>query len=177
MEENDDKVFAFFSKLKVALKQYLDVDPERKILRGYIDNPPLVLYADKRLEILEILPKLNSAAAIGRIKLDREGAAQLKEVLEKANSGYLEELQEKHFHLVKEMDQLNLNTQDKSMLLKIEDVRYRLNHFSQQVEKIEQDVEKIEEEIRVRYLQQKKELGEFTAKIKELLGKNLEIKL
>jgi len=176
LEHNEDEVFIFFSKLKPALQIFLGLEGENKLVSEYLKHPYKALREDQGLAILSVSRKLKQALIDGKIELDAETARTTFNYLEKIEAGYLQALRNRYFEIVHELEDVKGTTADKDFAMKLEEAKYRLEHFHNQREKLEQEKITLEEEIKVQINIWDKEADLFKNLIKISLDQEIEIK-
>lgn len=176
LEENDDRVYLFFSKIKPVLKEYSKIHPENQLVHNYFENTMNIFYQDEPLVIVKILEELKSALVIGKIEFDPEQKNMIFKLIEKAGSGYLKELQDNHFKLSKEQEELRLKLENKDSSQKIEEIKYRLDHYNELVNKLSEEMKDVEEELNDNNIVKKREIDFFINLVKVVLDKDMEIK-
>ncbi len=176
LEENDDKVYLFFSKIKPVLKEYSKIHPENKLVHNYFENTMNIFYQDDKLVIINVLEELKSALMIGKIEFEPEQKNTIFKLIEKADSGYLKELQNNHFELSKKQEELRLKIENKDSSQKFEEIKYRLDHYNELVGKLSEEMKDVEEELNDNNIVKKREIEFFVNLVKVVLDKDIEIK-
>ena len=174
LDDNDDKVFLFFSKIKPALKQHAQISG-KPLVFDYLEKSMKVFYDDKRLLILDILRELKEDLINEFIKLGPEEKNETMTLIERAQSGYLQQLIKEHDRLLEEIAMVKNISGNKEFLLKVEDSQYRFSHFSKQVEKLRKEVQFVEEELKSVINLRERELEMFKNLAKVSLNKELQI--
>ena len=176
LEENDDKVYLFFSKIKPMLKEYSKIHPENKLVHNYFENTMNIFYQDEKLIIINVLEELRNALTIGKIEFDLEQKNIIFKLIEKADSGYLKELQNNYFELSKKQEELRLKIENKDFSQKVEEIKYRLDHYNELVNKLSEEMKDVEEELNDNNIVKKREIEFFVNLVKVVLNKEIEIK-
>ncbi len=175
IEELDDLIFLFFSKLKPALRQFFDINPGNKLIKDYLDNCTETFYHDEGLAILSLLKNLKFAVEEGKIRLLPQQNEDLLALIEERDK--LENLQKKYYRIIKELEKIEIPSSiNKDLSFKLEEAKYRLEHFSKQKEKIKGASSDLEEEIKDLQALLKRETELFQNLVKIALDKDIEIK-
>lgn len=177
LETNDDEIFVFFSKLKPAMQVFQGIGGRSQLVEQYLQNPSQSLKEDGNLVVVNLFRELKSALASGKIELD-SGAANLTfEHIDRAEKGYLEKLRNKHFEIKEELEHLKETALGKDFKLKLEEAKYRVEHFQQQIVKIKEEKEQLEEEINENIALYNRELDLFENLVKISLGKEVKVRV
>ena len=147
MEENNDHVFLFFSKLKPALQFYKHQHPNSWLIDLYLEDPAQALSHDENLEILPILQQLEEQLTQDSASLSPEDINIFLGHLNKVREGYIQGLQSEFYGLKNELNQIDLSLKSRYFIFKIQEAHYRVDHFTKQVEKIHEEIAQLEDEI------------------------------
>ena len=174
-------LFLFFSEFKNILSQYINFhqtnEENKELAKQYLERSTVVFYEDKELGILGLLDKLEDSIKVQTINITPKEAIKLLTLIKKANDGYLKSLQTKHFTLQKEFEQLKEIQKDQVHAHKVEETEYRLNHFSEQVDKIKSGMHFVEEEVSALVSLRNKEIDRFKNLVLVTLKEEIEIDL
>lgn len=177
-EELEDRVFIFFSKLKPALEDYSKLDPQNKLASGYVNDPVKTFSQDAGLAVLNFLKMITELLIGGKITLNAEQNNLFMERLKFANSGELEDLQQEYLNLQQELKEVKEQPMtDKDFSLRMEEAKYRLEHFSKQQEDLQREGGNLKEEIDDNIALWNKELELFKNLVLVTLGKEIEVKV
>jgi chromosome segregation ATPase len=174
-EELADQVIILFSKVKPALELYAEKNPNEKLINDYLSNSADALFGDEGLAIISVLRNLKNQVISGELNLVTQQNDTLMGFVGLANSGKLEELREEYKYLNNQLIE-EFTPSDKDFVLKLEEARYRLEHFSKQVEKIQEEVEVIDEEINNLFAVRSRNVELFKNLVRLAFGKEIEIK-
>jgi hypothetical protein len=176
IEELDDLIFLFFSKLKPALRQFSDFNPGNRLITDYLNNCTETFYHDEGLAIISLLKNLKYAVEGGKINLLPQQNEDFFNLV--SESDKLENLQKKYFRIIKELEKLNIPANiNKDFSFKLEEAKYRVEHFSKQKEKITEAAGDLEEGIKDMKVLLKREIELFQNLVKISLDKEIEIKI
>jgi hypothetical protein len=177
-EELADQVIIFFSKIKPALEIYAQSNSNEKLVEDYLENSANALFKDEGLAIISILRNLKNQVIEGKINLMTQQNDTLMEFIGLANSGKLEELREEFEYLDRQLTETeDSNPSDKDFVLRLEEARYRLEHFSNQTEKIREEVEVVDEEINNLLAVRSREMELFKNLVRLAFAKEMDIKI
>jgi hypothetical protein len=176
--ELSDQVIIFFSNIRPALKDYLLKNPHVNLARDYLDNPAETLFNDEGLAVLSLLKTLKEQVIVGKLNLHTEENNVLMQQVELAISGKLEELQEEYKYLLQQTEEnVDVQINDKDFMLRLEEAKYRLEHFSKQVVKIKETVGGLEEQLQELLALQSKDLEMFKNLIQLTFNQEIEIRV
>ncbi|MBI2662156.1 hypothetical protein HYX11_01725 [Candidatus Woesearchaeota archaeon] len=147
MEENNDHVFLFFSKIKPALQFYKHQHPNSWLIDLYLEDPAMALSHDENLEILPILQQLEEQLTQDSASLSPEDINIFLGHLNKVREGCIQVLQSDFYGLKNELNQIDLSLKSRYFIFKIQEAHYRVDHFTTQVEKINEEIAQLEDEI------------------------------
>ena len=174
-EELDDILYSFFSKLKPALRKYVEVNSGSKLAKDYLENSTQTFYADEGLVILSILKDLKRYIDEEKITFYFSQKEEITLLINEADK--LEKLHAKYSSVNRELEKLNVpSTITKEVSLKLEEAKYRLEHFTIQTGKLKEEIILVEEEIKDAQATFNRELELFTNLVKIAMGKEIEIK-
>ena len=177
-EELVDQVIIFFSKVKPALEIYNEKNPNEKLVTGYLSNSAEALFNDEGLAIISVLRNLKNQVIEGKLNLITQQNDTLMEFISLANSGKLEELREEYKYLNDQLNETeNSNPSDKDFILRLEEAKYRLEHFSKQAEKIQEEVEVVDEEINNLLAVRSRNVELFQNLVRLAFAKELELRI
>ena len=169
MEENNDRIFLFFSKIKPALQFYKHQHPNSWLIDLYLEDPAMALSHDENLEILPILQQLEEQLTQDSASLSPEDINIFLGHLNKVREGYIQGLQSEFYSLKNELNQIDLSLKSRYFIFKIQEANYRVEHFTKQVEKINDEIAQLEDEI--------SELQDFHAKEQQFFQNTTKISL
>jgi len=177
LENNQNQILMFFSKIKFVLKLFLELEPWNKLIKSYLEKPVITFYQDSKLTILNVFKRIKDMISIERIKLEPKQKETTLDLFKVGCSGLLEKLHKENKYFKDKLEQLNQVVADKDFLLRIEETQYKLNHFSKQVEKLEQEVNEIKDEVNDHIILRGKEIELFKNLVKVSLGKDIEVRV
>lgn len=175
--QHQDKVVAFFSKLKPPFEAASPLLDEKDLLKEYVQDPENAFLHDEGLRILSLVQQVRGLVIDNKVSLTPEITKAFLDLVAKADRGYLNELQQERRELQQESARIAPPPSDRPFLLKLEEAQYRLEHFTQQVTQLQQQISEAEEQMKELKEQRSKELDLFLHLIKMGLGKEIEVVL
>ena len=146
MEENENAIVAFFSKLKPLLQKYKELQPSA-LADSYIEDALSAFLIDDGLSVLHVLDHLKAALQQERLRLGVEEINLYYDLIAKARNGYLEELHHNNMHLHKELEGTAVPLRNRDFVMKIEEARYRVEHFTKKLNELQDRLFELEEEL------------------------------
>ena len=146
LSETRDAIIFLFGKLGSALQDYSHspaaVESELKeLLLLYAQNPLQALAQDEGLHLLHVLEHLKALMLSGQSTYSLAAANVLVPLIEKAQQGYLQELQRQLVALQQEAKQLPQEFPDKGFMMKIQEIEYRRDHFLRKIELLQEAID------------------------------------
>jgi hypothetical protein len=162
---------AFFNDLKPVLKA--EIFCNKELIEIYLSDVVAAFSKDEELSILHLLLYAKEALTSGQIALEAdevEGAYFRLCDLENFKLWH-----QNYFNLKRDQRELNLSIGDHGFLAKVEDARYRLEHFTAKTEFLQEEIYLLEDKIN----EKKENIFRDKNLIKNLmkigLGKNVEV--
>ena len=176
IEELDDLIFLFFTKIKPALRQFSDLNPGNKLIKDYLNNSTVTFYEDEGLVIFSLLKNLKQAIEEGKVSLLLQQKDDILALI--VEKDQLQSLQLKYKKITEEIKSLHLAPIiTKDISLKMDEAKYRLEHFSKQEEKIKTEMLEADDEMKDLQALMNREIDLFQNLVKLALDKDIEIKL
>jgi hypothetical protein len=174
----DGQVSMFLSKLKPAFRQQVGLNPSNQLVQKYFEEPVQTFYDDKFLAINNLLREMREQILNGKIKLDPlQNDASLR-IIDECIGGKLKILQEQSIRAKEELEMLKEPTfKNKDHLMKVEEAKYRLEHFTKQGTKLVEEVSDAEDELDDLRAIQKREIELFQNLMMVSFGKEIEIRV
>ncbi len=200
IEENKDFIFIFFSKLKPLLRRYKDFEKElvsvginpvnsqinssnnspidnhltsSQLIDVYLNDPVSAFINDQDLSIKPILKQLRAVLNEERFSLSSKETNLLLEFLDKVEGDYLNKLQQNQLQLTKELQLIGWSHTNTTILSKVEDLEYRLEHFSRQIDTLAAEIRLVEEKINQLKEQRANELNVFQSQVETELHRKV----
>ena len=162
-------VFSYFSKLSKALRKYERVALDSKLISKYLDNSVKTFIDDKELKIKEILQGLKKS--LDSLNFDDKQKKNVLELIEKSETDYLNSLIKVIEELNQEEEKLVEKINNNTIIEKIENKSKEVKQLQNQVELKESELVKFSstlENINIENIKEKIKTG-----IKEVF--NIEI--
>lgn len=172
LEDEEQKVVTFFSKLRPLLQLYQG--EHQQLISSYLENSLKAFREDEGLSVMHVLQHFKALLQAEKLPLDSEQATVYFFLIDKAQKGHLQQIYQRQISLQRELDNLKIPPSD--FAAKVEESEYRLDHFSKQVNKLLEQKNAFNEEIaRNQELRLKeKDLFEHLAKMR--FEKDIEVK-
>lgn len=146
MDALRQRVALFFSPLKPIFESYLKVVPDNSLVYDYIRNYPAAFCEDEDLAVMSIIRKLWIAVDENKLELDDKDRAVLAERAEQTNSGELRELHKQYYYLKRKLEEME-HSGDRALIMKLDDLNYRLEHFRGEEKRLRFVIKQLEEEV------------------------------
>ncbi len=135
-----EEIQRFFEDLKLLcnFKLFFNQEP----INNYCADPIEALTRDEGLSILHLLKHAQAALTSGQLDVAADEAELLFFRLNNIND--LVQWHNNYFSLKRELQQLSSGVVGQEFLTKVEDARYRLEHFTRQLDKAQEEVYRLE---------------------------------
>ena len=138
-----------FGQIRLILRKYLELNPN-KLLAEYVNDPIKALEKDEGLTIIHTLQHLKAVLAAGRFNFPLAQRDSTIKLLDELCTVKLAQCSAIHLKFKKELASfpVEISDQIKDPLLasKLQDIEYRREHFSKQIESLKEEVEQLDEE-------------------------------
>jgi hypothetical protein len=171
-EDLNDSIYSIFSKLKPVLKEYVATN-QNPLANAYLEDPATAFYDDDDLAVIHILGHLKAMLSAERSHLAASERNLLLREIADITVEKLQQLQKQIINLKKEMENLEDGDLDYEVTTKVEDIKYRLDHYQKQVIRMQKDIVDIEEWLEQLNANLSKEKDLFQDIIKVGLGKTI----
>lgn len=176
MEELTSQINSWLAKVKPALKQYQEIYPGNKLVKDYLERPTDTFYTDEGLAILSLVKSLKQSLDENKILLNAASVESFLSAFHQQEE--LSKLHREYLQLKAEIRKSDIpHTVTRDLSFKLEEAKYRLDHFSNQFDKMEEEVNSVEEELRKTDVALKGELDLFQNLVKIALGKEMTVKV
>jgi hypothetical protein len=145
MESCRQKATLFFSPLIPIFEQFLKKYPDNSLVEDYVDNYLGAFYEDADLVIMSTIRKIWILADEDKLYLDEKYHSILRERADQTNSGELRELHKQYTRLKSALSQIE-HSGDKALMMKVDDLYYRLDHFRSEQKKLIESISGLEKE-------------------------------
>ncbi|PIZ51918.1 hypothetical protein COY27_01985 [Candidatus Woesearchaeota archaeon CG_4_10_14_0_2_um_filter_33_13] len=178
IEELSDQIIIFFSKFKSALSNYAEKNPAETLVQEYLNDPSGSLFKDEGLAILSILRNLQEQIIAGKITLLVEQNDLMMQQIKLAQRGKLEEWRDEyHYLLQQEKEVTQIKSTDKDFILRLEDAKYRVDHFTKQALKIQEDFVQSQETLNSGKEKLKQELELFENTFQKIFSQEIKVRI
>jgi len=143
-EEWQDAAYVLLSRIKPLLQEYLR-DNDHVLARFYLEDPVEAFSTDEGLNLLHILDHLKAMLNAERSNFAANERSQMLGELAEISAEKLQKLQKELVNLNQQIEKLEEQDLDYMVAAKLDDVKYRLDHYQQQVIKYQQDITDIEQ--------------------------------
>jgi len=177
VDETEASVLHFFSEIKPLLQKYGNILNANGLLSSYIDDPLQAFRDDEGLVIKHSLQHLRAVLNSGKFSWSVEENISLLEKLDIMEEKELEQMQMRLLTMKRQLEYALEPSVDKDRLLEIDDAEYRLQHFIEQIDKLEDEISLLEEKIDNLKDEWSKELQLFQNLVNIGFGIELEVKI
>ncbi|GEM_PF-5424765 len=153
-----EEILHLFSSLKLVLPKISNPSP---LLLSYSNDPQNAFTLDESLTIISLLHEINTPQTEQFVTVQQ--FAEIQKILEYARSGYIAKLRHRYILAKRDLLQLQENPPNQVLLTKIEEGKYRFEHFANQVTLLEEQVLLLSQELEI----QQKKLVEIKTEIEE----------
>ncbi len=142
-----NKIEGFFNILHPVLEQYVDkqlIDhkPTLDLVNQYLFEPYEALLSDDSLSISHILRHIQALLRTRQFKIELSESSNILDTIVKVNLNYLQQ------HAISlQRSRLRVEPEHVQFVGEYEDVVYRMDHFDQQLEKIEDDITHLNDKV------------------------------
>ena len=174
-EDLETEIIGFFSKLMPVLRKYVEQNPHQ-LVQSYLEDPSVAFGFDENLNILHVFEHLQASLLQNKIPFETEKLNSYLELIKKARTGYLEDLHKRHRVLHQELEGPSIPLKNRDFVMKLEEARYREEHFSKHLDEIEEKRGALEEELENYQERYDREVQLLQDMVKMGLGKEVTIK-
>lgn len=172
----DEQVALYLNKLKPAFRQQVGLFPHNQLIQKYLEEPVKTFYEDKFLAINNLLRDMKEQILKERIKLDQIQKDAILRIIDECVNGKLQLIQEQSLKAKQELEILKEPSfRNKDEQMRIEEAKYRLEHFERQSKKLVDETSDAEDELDDLRAIQKREIELFQNLMMVSFGKEIEI--
>lgn len=175
LEMNNLKVelLHYFSAIEPSLRKYERLNPEHKMVRGYLEDHFKALLGDSNLEIRKIISEVKKEVINGKIELREDKKQRILHEIEKIKEDYFEKIVERYDKIDKEFRELNEEIENSDVDKKIKEVKKEISREKSEIEDSEKQCERVKKDLKDIELENlRKNLEE---KIKEFCGESIKL--
>lgn len=140
INENENNIFSYFSKLSKALRKYKRVALDDKLIKKYLVDSLKAFTADVELEIVEVLQSLKKS--LPQLQFDQKQSNNFIGLIKMSEEGYLNKLKEEEKKLLSEKEDLREKIKSKNV---VEKIKEQEDHIKKLERRIKQEKEKQED--------------------------------
>ena len=154
-----------FSPLQKALKKY--DRGESKLVNLYLENPIIALLSDARLEILNILNRLEQN--LGKLDLDSQKAEKTKYGLKFLNKEYLFKIKDEYTELTNREERLAKKIENSNILEKLSKLKDEKDNCEKRLKSVKSELTQINEKL----VDKEEVFSEIVKLAEEITGKEV----
>jgi len=140
LNENNEEIHKFFSKLGRALRKYKKISMEHVLIGNYLESPIESLRNDLGLKIVTVLQALTNSINKKEVELNEKQEKNTLEQLKKVEEGYLNIKVEENKQL---QEQINTIQIDNTLELQISGEEDKITNIENELTKIEEFKQKL----------------------------------
>jgi transcriptional regulator of heat shock response len=167
---------ALFFALDTALKKYHYLNPDKKVIKEYLDDLKTALMNDTNLAILIILKEIKESIENNKIDLKDKKKEQCIESIEKLTMEYLKDMQSKLLKLENQKQRSQTKITHNSASLNLSEQQYWINATEDKLKYHKSNIEKLEKNINSVDLENAATLIKIRTDLEKLMDKNIELK-
>ncbi len=165
----------YFSAIEPALRKYERLNPDDKMVRGYLEDHFKALLNDKDLEIRKIISEVRKEIINGKIDLRDDKKQRILHEIEKIGRDYFDKAIGRHNGLDRGLKELNKEIENSEVDKKIKEVKKEISREKNEIEDGEKQHERVKRELKEIEIEALKE--NIEGKVKEFCGERIEIKI
>jgi hypothetical protein len=167
---------SFVSILDIALRKYYYLNPDKKIIKNYLDEVRTAILEDTNLEIREILKGVKKAVENDEIDLKDRKKEHCLETLEKLTLEYLKETQSQVLKLEDQKQRAQTKITHNSASLNLSEQQYWINATEDKIKYHNSNIEKLERNINSVDLENAQILITIREELETLMNKKIKLK-
>jgi len=165
-----------FSSLDTALKKYYYLNPDKKIIKEYLDDLKTAIMNDTNLVIATILQEIKASIENNQIELKDKKKEQGIDAIEKLTTEYLKDEQSKIMKLEDQKQRSQTKITHNSASLNLSEQQYWINATEDKLKYHNNNIEKLEKNINSVDLENAATLIKIRQDLEKLMNKSLELK-
>lgn len=177
VEEVESSVSNFFSEVSPLLQRYSALANTNGMLDSYIRDPLNAFLDDESLSIKHSLQHLRAVLNSGKFSWSVEENISSLEKLDSLREEELEQMHLKLLCLKRQLENMEESSVEEGKGTELDDTEYRLQHFTERIEKLEEDISSLEEKAENLKEEFLKEIELVQNMVKIGFGIELEIKV
>ncbi len=177
LDDAKQKLLIFFSPLVPYLEKFSQSEPDNSLLQDYARSFVQAFYEDDDLMIMSVVRRLWMAVNEEKFVVDEKDMVLLRERVEQTNQGVLRKLHQDYCELRRKYLQIEQFVPNRSLQMKLDDLNYRLEHYQEELKRLNNIVAEIRKEIEERKALQLKAKERFRQVVGESWGKEVVLRL
>jgi hypothetical protein len=165
-----------FSTLDTALKKYYYMNPDKKIVKEYLDDLRLAILDDKNLDIANILKDIKNSIEHNEIDLKDKKKDHCLEAIDKLTLEHIKEIQSKVLVLEDQKQRAQTKITHNSASLNLSEQQYWINATEDKIKYHTTNIEKLEKNINAVDLENAETLSKIRTDLEKLMNKTIELK-
>ncbi len=129
----EDEMVQFFSQLKSAMKKYMRIAMDEKLVGSYLDNPIRALKSDQELKIVGMLEKVVKNISDGTIGMKDKKKEKTEDALSDISREFFARHRESLLSLDKEKKDIDDAIHKNSIMRDYNEQEYRLSHIEAKI--------------------------------------------
>jgi len=166
----------FFSTMDTALRKYYYMNPDKKIIKEYLDDLRGAIIIDTNLNIAGILKELKTAIENDAIDLKDRKKESCIESIEKLTLEYLKETQSKIMKLEDQKQHAQTKITHNSASLNLSEQQYWINATEDKIKYHNSSIDKLERNINAVDMENAETLSKIRMDLEKLMDKKIELK-
>jgi len=165
-----------FSNLDTALKKFYYLNPDKKIIKDYMDDFRTGLAKDHNLEIIGILKGIKDAIDSNQIDLKDKKKDNCLDSINKLTEDYARSLQSSILKLEEQRQHAQAKITHNSASLNLSEQQYWINATEDKIRYHKSNIEKLEKNIDIIKIENEEILGKIKKDIEGLMHKPVDLK-
>jgi hypothetical protein len=171
-----DGLNVLFSTLDTALKKYYYLNPDKKVIKSYLDDLRNAIMEDTDLGIAAILKEIKEAIEKNQIDLKDRKKEQCIESIEKLTTEYLKDIQSKVMRLEDHKQRSQTKITHNSASLNLSEQQYWINATEDKLKYHASNIEKLEKNAESTMVENSGILDKISLDLEKLMDKHIELK-
>ena len=165
-----------FSSLDTALKKFYYLNPDKRIIKDYLDDMKTGLLNDTNLEILNILNSIKDSINNNLMDLKDKKKDSCLAAINTLNNDYLKSLQSKIVKLEEQKQKAQAKITHNSASLNMSEQQYWINSTEDKIKYHQTNIDKLEKNIGIIKIENEEIIGKIKKDLENLMHQTVEIK-
>jgi len=166
----------FFSCLDTPLKKYYYLNPDKKIIKEYLEDIKNGLIKDSNLQIVEILKDIKNNIQDNKIDLKDKNKDKCLNTIDKLTIDYLKTLQIKILKLEDQRHRAQAKITHNSASLNLSEQQYWINATEDKIKYHKLNIDKLQKNIDILKIDNEEVVGKIKKDLEGLMHKSVNIK-